>query len=297
MPIVKIEKWGDSYRLVELFTTFGNDFTPKEGKKESKHEEDLHYMEEFFKPVNAEETEKAARFLSSIYRARSRVKELALCQKWEYFATFTLAEEKQDRFDIKQYVRDLGNWIGNYRKKYNCNLQYLIIPEQHKNGAWHAHGLLRNVAKDSLTINEHGYLDMPYYRNRFGYISLSKVKSHEKCATYITKYIAKDTESTSRALDKGSHLFYSSRGLQGKETLWVVSTHEHIQGGFRNEFGIFKWTGWNEVEKLIKADCRNREGILYHLSRASALPDENGQSRDSEGGRDSARAGSKRRAP
>ena len=279
MPIVKIEKWGDSYRLVELFSTFGNEANICKEKKVSRNEEDLHYMEEFYRPLDYEKTEKAARFLSSIYRARSRVKELALCQKWEYFATFTLAEEKQDRFDIKQYVKDLGNWIGNYRKKYNCNFQYLIIPEQHKNGAWHAHGLLRNIAPESLTVNKNGYLDLPYYRNRFGYISLSKVKSHERCARYVAKYIAKDSESTARALEKGAHMFYSSRGLKGKETLWVVDLPQHITGGFKNEFGIFKWTDWKEVEQLIRYDTAERERILHHSRQSAAVPAENGTHR------------------
>jgi hypothetical protein len=261
---VRIEKWGDSYRLVELFnpTPDGTSKQPDVHER-SPNEEDLHYMEEFYKPEEEGEATQAARFQSSIIRARSRVRELALCQHWDYFATFTLAEKKQDRFDLSGFIKDLGNWIRNYRKKYGSQLQYLIIPEQHKDGAWHAHGLLRNVAPDSLVKNEHGYLDMPYYRARFGYISLSKVKSHERCASYITKYISKDVEATADHMKKGQHLFYSSRGLAGKEILWVVTCPGHIQGGFKNEYGIFKWVKFEEVRHIIERDVRHREKVLH----------------------------------
>lgn len=266
MPVVRIEKWGDNYRLCELFCN--NVHSPSQPQdhvaEHSKNEEELHYMEEFYKPDEEGDNIKSIRFMSSIIRARSRVRELALCQQWEYFITLTLDENKQDRFDIAAYIKALGNWIQNYNKKYKCKLQYLIIPEQHKNGAWHAHGLLRGVAPDSLCKNEHGYLDLPYYRKRFGYISLGRVKSHERCASYITKYISKDVQSTSEHMKKGAHLFYASRGLQGKEILWVATTPQHLQGGFKNEYGIFKWVKWGEVQRLIEADVHHRGEILYN---------------------------------
>lgn len=265
MPVVRIEKWGDSYRLSELFSNNSDSAPPQPVVHEpSKNEEELHYMEEFYRPDNAEEIEEKGRFLSSIIRARSRVRELAMCQHWEYFVTLTLDETKQDRFDIADYIKKLGYWIQNYNKKFGTKLQYLIIPEQHKDGAWHAHGLLRGVAPDSLCKNEHGYLDLPYYRNRFGYISLGRVKSHERCASYITKYISKDVKSTSEHMKKGAHLFYASRGLKGKEILWVATTPQHIQGGFKNEYGIFKWVKWNEARRLLEADVYHRGAVLHN---------------------------------
>lgn len=257
MGVVRVEKWGDSYRLVELFRSVDNKSTDKQPKVHARgRAEDV----ALFEQLTADCGGGVSRFMSSIVRARSRVRELALCSKWDYFATFTLSEEKQDRFDIKSYIKDLGNWIQNYNKKYHCKLQYLIIPEQHKNGAWHAHGLLRGLAPDSLCKNEHGYLDLPYYRNRFGYISLSKVKSHERCASYVTKYISKDVTATAAQLGAGAHLYYSSRGLPGKQVIWQYSGH--INGGFRNEYGIYKWTNWDEIQRTIRNDAKTRTKLL-----------------------------------
>lgn len=201
--LVRLERWGNTYRAVKfLHAGLG------ERKQTQRQRRDLSELSE---------EEKSERFEQSVSRSRTRVRELALCNEWEYFATFTLSDEKQDRFDLKAFVKALGVWIGNYNKKYGVKLKYLIIPEQHKNGAWHAHGLLHNVASDSVVRNMYGYLDIPYYAQRFGYISLSPIKDRNKCATYISKYITKDTAATSAALGSGYHSFYSSRGLEGRE--------------------------------------------------------------------------------
>lgn len=199
----------------------------------------------------ARKTDNEERFMNNLARAKGRIKELGLCNDWDYFATFTLAESKQDRFDLPSWVKDFGNWIQNYKRKYSCSeFAYLIIPEQHKSGAWHAHGLLRGLSPESLCRNEHGFLDLPYYRNRFGYISLDPLRDKNKAASYITKYVNKDTAATAGAMNKGAHLFYASRGLAEKRVL-----HEW-EGDFKaeweNEYCKITWTDREGVEKIMK---------------------------------------------
>lgn len=212
-------------------------------------------------PFTGEESGAAAiargydRMDNNICRARGKVREYGLCNDWDYFATFTLNAEKQDRFDLSQWVKDFGNWIQNYKKKYRCTeFAYLIIPEQHKSGAWHAHGLLRGLAPESLVKNEHGYLDLPYYAKRFGYISLDPVKDKRKCASYITKYVSKDARATARALRAGQHLYYQSRGLKGKEIL------EEWEGDFdsewENDFVKIKWMTLDEYQ-MTKGEIKS----------------------------------------
>ena len=152
---------------------------------------------------------------NNIKRAKSAVTEYALCNNWEHFVTLTIDKNKQDRYDMKKYMHDLGVWIGNYNKKYNTKLSYILIPEKHEDGATHCHGLFNGVAAESLVYNKNGYLDMPYYFNRFGYISLSPIKNKDACAFYMTKYITKDMSC--RLEDFGEHLYYCSRGLNRKE--------------------------------------------------------------------------------
>lgn len=194
---------------------------------------------------------------NNISRAKSAITEYALCNDWEYFVTLTIDKTKQDRYDMKKYMHDLGIWIGNYNKKYGTKLSYIIIPEKHTDGATHCHGLFNGVAAESLVYNKNGYLDMPYYFNRFGYISLSPIKNKDACAFYMTKYITKDM--TCRLEDLGEHLYYCSRGLKRKEVFLYgdINIDEKYKKAFySNEFCNILWC--DDVPELIKEKFQDR---------------------------------------
>lgn len=187
---------------------------------------------------------------SNISRARSRIRELSLCNSWEWFVTLTLSAYKHDRYDIDGFVHDLGVWIGNYNKKYGVKLRYLLIPEQHKDGAWHMHGLFHGVADNSLILNQHGYWDMPYYAARFGYISLAPIRDKNKCSSYITKYVSKSLNCTD--IKKHKHMFYSSRGLEGAELIHEDMCKDIPEGVWKNDFVGIEWlSSFDEVESRL----------------------------------------------
>lgn len=199
------------------------------------------------------------RFDNNIARAKTRVRELALCNDWQYFATLTLCEEKQNRFDLPSFIRNLGVWIGNFNKRYSTHLEYLIIPEQHKNGAWHAHGLFRNVPEAALSKNEHGYLDMPYYRRRFGYISLSPVRNQVATARYITKYITKDLNHT--ALERGWRSFYHSRGLAERREIARYTVSDTFPSAWESAYCGITWGDYDgDNERLAHWEHEIRAG-------------------------------------
>ena len=89
---------------------------------------------------------------NNISRAKSRVFELALCNEWDIFLTFTLDPKKYDRDDLKKFQKDLGQFIRDYNKKYNLCIKYLLIPEEHKKGGWHLHGFLMGLPKSHLRL-------------------------------------------------------------------------------------------------------------------------------------------------
>lgn len=193
----------------------------------------------------------------AICRARSKVRELAYCNEWQYFFTGTLDPSKCDRYDLPTFIKNLGYWVGNYNKKYSVKLKYLLVPEQHKDGAYHMHGLLNGVKPESLTKNKYGYLDMPYYQQRFGYISLDPIRSHEKTCNYITKYITKEQGCTNVGF--GKHRYYASRGLQKSEQgagFWCES----------EEFEKLGTVYWNDFVGLkmyeMKGDFENEQSAL-----------------------------------
>lgn len=154
----------------------------------------------------------------SISRARSVVLQIALCNDWEYFFTGTLDQSKMDRYDLKEFNRSLSQWIRDRRKTYGSKIEFLLVPEMHKDGAWHIHGLLRGVPDSALQdflpgvhpdkLCFKGYKWWPDYSRKFGFCSLGRIRNPVACAFYIAKYITEDLGN--RRSQLGRHLYYAS---------------------------------------------------------------------------------------
>lgn len=169
----------------------------------------------------------------SISRSKSKIFEYAMCNDFDYFVTFTLNKEKYDRTDLKKFIKDLGQFIRNYRRKYKRDIQYLFIPELHADKTcWHMHGLIRGIEPDQLheltsdmylpdkirnqLIKGNKIFDWKNYSDKFGYCTLSPIRNQSHCAMYITKYISK---YLSESIEKDDRCYYSSRGLQKAELI------------------------------------------------------------------------------
>lgn len=133
----------------------------------------------------------------SAARARKRLFELAVCNPMEYFITLTLDRKEIDRYDYKQCVRRLGQWLSN-RVERN-GLSYLMVPELHKDGALHFHGL---VAGGGLRLRESGRQTENHQAIynilnwRYGFTTAVRLSGdYGAVCRYITKYITKSTES------------------------------------------------------------------------------------------------------
>ena len=196
-------------------------------------------------PESVEDLQGLGRLPEHLTRSRSRVRELAFCNDWKYFLTVTVSEVNQKRDDIALLKKRWNQCLKDYAKKFGFRPAYLIIPETHHDGkSWHLHGLVSDFAQGSLVRNEHGYLDVPYFRSRFGWVSVSVIRDPERTASYIAKYITKDFQSTTASkLGTGEHLFFSSQGLRGKELLWSGDISLLYPDGF-------DWSYENEYCKI-----------------------------------------------
>lgn len=171
----------------------------------------------------------------NISRARNAIFEYAICNPWDYFLTLTLAPEN-DRYDLSKFITRLGQWLRNYGKRHDVDLKYLLVPEQHKDGAWHMHGFLMGLPADHLTDFSayKGKRKLPKYINdkikkgsliynwedyekKFGFCDLEPIRSHEAAAKYVTKYISKSLYES--AISVNSKLYYVSRGLNRAEVM------------------------------------------------------------------------------
>lgn len=181
------------------------------------------------------EKEKIGRFSSSLSRSRQRVFEIAMCNEFHFFCTFTQDEKLRDRFDLGEFRKDFAMLVRNLNRNRaeGEKIKYLLIPEKHKNGAWHMHGLLMGLTVADLrpfTLDEklperireklrkgEKIFDWSAYRTRFGYFTCTEIQSSVGCAKYITKYITKDMEKDVR--EAGQHLFFASQGLKHREPI------------------------------------------------------------------------------
>lgn len=204
---------------------------------------------------------------NNVSRARGRVFELALCNNWEYFVTLTIDKAKFERFDLEAYQKAFSKWLRN-RARCHGVVRYVLIPEQHKDGAWHMHGLMTGLCVDKdLSYNEHGFLDWPAYREKFGYISLSPVRDRQRVASYITKYVTKAMAET--VLQAGKHLFYASKGLAGKErqgSYYRLRGRSELQWEYSGDYNNILWCeSRSELETLLQNFFEKNEFTIFGL--------------------------------
>lgn len=159
-----------------------------------------------------------AKLDNNLSRAKNRVRELALCNPWRYWCTFTISPEKYDRYNLEVYKKDLSIFIRNLNMYRDEKIKYLLIPEMHQDGAWHMHGFINGLCDSDLVVNSNGYYTWKKYNDKFGYMSLSLINDLEKTASYSLKYMTKD--SSRNVSELGAHLYYASHGLNTAVSLY-----------------------------------------------------------------------------
>lgn len=141
----------------------------------------------------------------SLSRTKRNIKEIALCNDFEYFSTLTIDSTQCDRFSLSACQEKLKKILKAMKRK-NKNFAYIWITEKHKNGAFHFHGLLKGI--DDFYINKNGYLSHKMF-DELGFNSHSKIHDYNKTCNYIMKYITKDC-----VRNEANQIYISSRGLK-----------------------------------------------------------------------------------
>lgn len=181
----------------------------------------------------------------SMRRTKQNVYEIARGSKWDLFVTITIAN-KDIRFDLDQVKKKIHDTINRIKARHAKDLKYLLVFEKHpKSGAWHLHGLFKNI--DGLTLNvafnpHTGELiysnDMPVYNikqfDTVGFNTATYVNDNNRVTQYILKYITKDMAF--EYPDK--HFYVCSKGLpRGREVLLEVEDETEIDQKLLEELG------------------------------------------------------------
>ncbi len=206
------------------------------------------------------------KLLNNLSRARSVVFQLAMCNPWDLFVTLTLDEKKYNRHDLPKFKKDLSQLVRDLRKKYSCDIKYLLIPEQHKDGCWHMHGFIYGLPEQELkqfTLNDHlptkilsrieqgkKVYTWTTYARKFGFADIEKIENNEAASKYMTKYVTKDTMRTIKELN--AHIFYASNGLNRAEVVYQGAMEKELEDpDFVCDWVMVKW--FSIFEEALKS--------------------------------------------
>lgn len=146
----------------------------------------------------------------SMKRTKKSVYDYARCNDWDLFVTFTFSPKKVDRYDYDDCVKKLSKWIKNLKMRSSPALSYLVVPERHKDGAWHFHGLFSGIPEDLMVWGgkyvikrlktasgrpkfvRTGEKIYQIGKYKLGWMTATQVREKDKVTSYITKYITKE---------------------------------------------------------------------------------------------------------
>lgn len=165
---------------------------------------------------------------ASMSRTINKLYEYARSGDWEWFLTFTFADNNVDRYNYDHCCRVLRKWCNNTKTRYCPDMRYLIVPEQHQNGAWHYHGLFSGIDNLKMTVATNNKKDSPYFGDKlrvsyphgayiynlpsfgFGYTTATQIQDTYKAGNYILKYVTKDLVMDTKYRNR----YFCSRGLK-----------------------------------------------------------------------------------
>nr|DAW66239.1 MAG TPA: protein of unknown function DUF1424 [Inoviridae sp.] len=128
----------------------------------------------------------------SVRRAKNKVFDIALCNDFDYFITWTLDKEKIDRYNPEIISKKLQQFLKDRVKRNDA--RYLVIPEHHKDGAIHMHGLLSGdfdmIPFTSLPDGRIVY-NMPQWSYGFS-TAIQLDDQRQRVSAYMTKYVTKE---------------------------------------------------------------------------------------------------------
>lgn len=177
------------------------------------------------------ERESTARSRAAM-RARKQLYELCACNEFDLFFTLTLSPERIDRYDYKEAVKKLSQWFDNRVRR--RGLRYVAVPELHKDGAVHFHGLCNSEA---CRLVDSGRTDKghPIYNLsdwRLGFTTAMRLYGDPNAAAhYVAKYVTKQTDCGTI----GGRYFFHGGDLQKARCVYY---HEDFGEFAGKEFAI-----------------------------------------------------------
>lgn len=146
-------------------------------------------------------------------RTIQKIYEVTRSNMWEYFITLTFDPKKVNSFDYAEVSKVLSIWLNNLKKRYAPDFKYIIVPELHKSGRYHFHGLIADIGNLKLVDSGHktsaGDVIYNIENYKLGFTTATKIKDASRVSSYITKYITKELCATT----ENKKRYWCSRNL------------------------------------------------------------------------------------
>lgn len=180
--------------------------------------------------ADEESTQSQDYLAKSIARTKTTISDYILCNDFDHFATFTFDQKKigsKNRYSFLYCANKLSEWLRteqqHHKRKYSTGFRYLIVPEQHKDGAWHFHAIIGGYLgptpdflskKNSYLLTrerKQSSLRTRKFIQRYalGRNEIQPIKDKNRLSNYIKKYITKSLISL-----PGKKRYWCSRNLQ-----------------------------------------------------------------------------------
>lgn len=212
------------------------------------------------KPAAGDEAEEKERFTQSIARAKQTIEDIALCNHWDWFATFTFDPNFPEIAECDgDYARLCVKFLQKTRTKYKAkNMKWLLIPEPPQNMLGkqvplHLHGLIAGAPPEAIhewSLDEKDCplyaqfnladgkkaAEFPEYRKLYGYNLLEVITNLKR----LLRYLLKSLDNAQEYRKKGQHLYYASRNVARPRRFEAVQCtnfiHERIEDLAENAY-------------------------------------------------------------
>lgn len=196
-------------------------------------------------------------------RAKAAVRDIARCNRFDFFFTWTLDAAKISRYDPEEVLKKVMTFLKN--ASYRKGFRYVLVPELHKDGAIHFHGLccLGDVRIQQATdphtgrplSTERGQPISNMLDWKFGFSTCVPIdENYERTCNYLVKYMNKDSQKIF------GKWYFSSRDLVKKPDVqvirWGVNYDEFRQDNpDAPEISLYKDVRLTSVDVPKGGDC------------------------------------------
>lgn len=195
--LIKYEK---SYqlRLYEFDINTSDDVI--ENKKFIKFDEVENEIDNAFSKVDEKYHFEGHSAYVSLNRSKNKIFYYSRSNNWDngYFCTLTIDPQKYDSYSY-EVVSDLIRKFTKNIREYDSSAYGLFVPELHKSGRFHFHGLIAGIdleKENYIKYSGHDFNGEKIYNFikgwKYGFSNVTKVKNSQAVEKYVTKYTTKE---------------------------------------------------------------------------------------------------------